>query len=61
MLSLKELRVLWEQFGDTPIDDADNTEESFLHFPADTYRFDIWTWFEDENPLFIIHKEMYGE
>lgn len=44
----KEIMELWLLFGDVPIDDKDNTEEEFLGFPAGTYRFDIWNWFDEK-------------
>lgn len=42
-----DLEQLWDAFGDTPINDLDEIEEPFLDFPAGTYRFDIWHWFDE--------------
>jgi hypothetical protein len=60
-LDLDTLYVLWKQLGDIPVfpedtDDfeRDSIEEPFLHFPIGTPKEDIWHWFEDKNPLFII-------
>lgn len=44
----KELRQLWRDFGDTPIDDDDCIEEGFLDFETGTDRFEVWHWFDDE-------------
>ena len=45
-----QLKDLWEQFGEIPINDWDEIEKPFLHFPAGTYRFDIWHWFDERWP-----------
>ena len=45
-----QLKDLWEQFGEIPINDCDEIEKPFLHFPAGTYRFDIWHWFDERWP-----------
>ena len=42
-----DLEQLWDGFGDTTINDLDEIEEPFLDFPAGTYRFDIWHWFDE--------------
>ena len=42
-----DLEQLWDAFGDTPINDLDEIEEPVLDFPAGTYRFDIWHWFDE--------------
>lgn len=42
-----DLEQLWDAFGDTPTNDLDEIEEPFLDFPAGTYRFDIWHWFDE--------------
>lgn len=47
---LLTLEELWDKFLDVPINNNDEIEESFLSFPAGTYRFDIWHWFEERCP-----------
>jgi len=42
------VKSIWEEFGDIPIDSAENILEDFYLWPKDTYRIDIWHWF-DEN------------
>lgn len=39
---------LWDQLGDTPVDDEGRIQEVFRHFPVGTDREDIWHWFEAE-------------
>ena len=43
----KDWRALWSQLGDIPIDEDEQIEEPFLHFPIGTEREDIWHWFEE--------------
>jgi hypothetical protein len=47
-------KALWELFSDTPIDNDDYTEKSFLHFFAGTPRFEIMQWFESYFDISII-------
>ena len=49
-LSREELLNLWHDFADIPINDWDEIEAPFLHFPAGTYRFDVWRWFDERWP-----------
>ena len=42
-----DLEQFWDAFGDTAINDLDEIEDPFLDFPALTYRFDIWHWFDE--------------
>ena len=49
-LSMDALLSLWHDFSDVPINDWDEIEVSFMHFPAGTYRFDIWHWFDEHWP-----------
>ena len=42
-----ELETLWKLFGDVPINNDDEIEEDFIDFPAGTYRFEIWHWFDE--------------
>ena len=44
------LLSLWHDFSDIPINDWDEIEKPFLHFPAGTYRFEIWHWFDERWP-----------
>jgi hypothetical protein len=44
---------LWAKLGDIPIDNEENLEEKFEHFPIGTGKFEIWGWFEDEFDLSV--------
>ncbi len=45
----KELKELWEKFGDIPMNpETEKIEAPFLHFETGTDKEDIWHWF-DEN------------
>lgn len=57
MLSLTTLKNMWDAF-DTPIDDEERLEESFLGFPAGTPRMDVWHWFDDQ---FAKHNTSLGQ
>ena len=38
----------WEAFGDIPlVEDGDEIDANFLHFPKGTDRFEIWHWLEE--------------
>lgn len=43
----ENLRDLWIAFGDVPIDDNDQIEDSFLGWAVGTDRFSIWQWFDE--------------
>ena len=59
MKTMEELRRLWVELGDIPVDCDDNTELDFLGFDAGTDKLAIWHWFEDQNPDFVVHDELY--
>lgn len=60
MKKLKELYELWDAFGNTPVKSDGVIEEQFLHFESGTDRYDVWDWFECQNPLFIVGEVMMG-
>ncbi len=45
-----ELKKMWNEFGNIPINDSDETEQDFYHWEKGTYRFDIWLWFDEKLP-----------
>lgn len=57
--SLDELKVLWGQLSDVPIDGEDCLDGDFLHFESGTPREDVWAWFESQHPDFSV-AEMQG-
>lgn len=42
----KIYKKAWDSFADVPIDEQENIEHGFLHFPTGTNRFEIWHWFD---------------
>lgn len=55
------LRRLWAELGDIPINDRDEIEEPFLHFERGTDRFEIWHWFDDRYPGGVVALMQYNE
>ena len=65
LLTLQDYYKLWEDLGNKPVaqsyeDDPDTLQSAFLHFPVGTHREDIWHWFEDQHPEFIVGEVMQG-
>jgi len=58
--TLAELRALWGVLGDVPVADDDTIEIPYLHFQAGTPKEDIWHWFEDQHPRFIVGEVQQG-
>lgn len=49
--SPQELRMLWEEFGDLPMNpETECMEAPFQGFPAGTHREEIWHWFDERYP-----------
>lgn len=65
-MELRKLYTLWSLLGDVPVDDEGNIERRFsvflpyTLFPVGTPREDIWHWFEQQNPRFIVGEVMEG-
>ena len=60
MKTMTELKNLWRQLGDIPINNNEKIDKGFLHFPRGTHREEIWHWFEDQNKEFSVGKAMVG-
>lgn len=45
----KEIEELWGKLSNIPIDENEDIEEEFLHFPVGTNREDIWHWFDKQH------------
>lgn len=43
------LEQVWDSFGDVPIDDKEEIEHAFMHWPSGTDRFEIWHWFDEKH------------
>ena len=51
---------LWSTLSEMPIDEGDCIENDFEHFPAGTFRQDIWAWLESEFEI-RIYDLMFSE
>lgn len=64
VIPMNELYQLWDQLGDVPTtfegDDVDCIEQPFLQFEVGTHREEIWRWFEEKNPQFLVGEVMTG-
>lgn len=47
-LSKRTIETLWAEFADCPINDMDETLESFCGWPVFTDREEIWRWFDEQ-------------
>lgn len=47
-LSKKAIETLWAEFADCPINDMEETLESFCGWPVFTDREYIWRWFDEQ-------------
>ncbi len=54
MHTLEELKKLWEEFGNIPVNEDDEIEEYFHIFPVGTPKLDVWLWFDGELPNGIV-------
>ena len=53
-MKICHLKMLWEQFGNIPIDENECIEKDFYAFDCmfekGTNKFDIWHWFDEKCP-----------
>ncbi|WP_336129443.1 hypothetical protein [Mesoflavibacter sp. CH_XMU1422-2] len=49
-MTIENLKIMWEEFSNIPIDLNDEIDEDFYHWEKGTYRFDIWHWFDEKLP-----------
>ena len=49
----KEVKKIWEELSNIPVDNEDLIETNFLHFEAGTPKFDVWHWIEDKHNVSI--------
>lgn len=45
-MTRKDIEKLWSRLEDVPVDNDDKTESDFHVWPAGTYKYDIWHWFD---------------
>lgn len=59
--SLPALYELWDQLSDVPVcPDGEVIEEEFHTFAAGTPTWEIWHWFEAQNPGFLVGEVQCG-
>jgi hypothetical protein len=46
-VNIRLAHAIWEVLGDLPVNENNETDEQFLHFPVGTHREEIWHWLED--------------
>ncbi len=49
-MKITELKKMWSEFGDIPVNDNDEIELDFYYWEKGTDRFDIWQWFDELLP-----------
>ena len=49
-MTMTDLKMMWEEFADVPINRDDEIEQYFYFWEKGTYRFDIWHWFDEKLP-----------
>lgn len=49
-MSIEEIKKLWDEFSEIPVDDDDRILRDFRDFPAGTDRFEVWHWFDGMCP-----------
>jgi len=57
-MTLDEIKKLWNEFADIPIDNNDAIKCNFHHFNKGTNRFDVWSWFDRICPNGVKHDLM---
>ncbi|MFP2386053.1 hypothetical protein [Enterobacter ludwigii] len=60
---MTRLNSLWRELGNMAVREGEGMlviSEPFIHFPAGTPVFDIWTWFEASNKYFVVACKLYG-
>jgi hypothetical protein len=61
MINLIEIKKLWNDLGDIPVNDREEIDETFLHFQIGTSIYDIWHWFEDTYSISVHDYLMFPE
>jgi hypothetical protein len=49
-MTIIELKKMWKEFADVPINSDDEIEVDFYYREKGTYRFDIRHWFDEKLP-----------
>lgn len=56
---MKNIKKLWQQLGDIPINNNEEIEERFLHFNIGTDIYTVWHWFEENFDISVAEDLMY--
>lgn len=59
MKTLEELKELWDELGDIPVNNNDEIEKDFLGYPAGTDKLEIWDWFDEQCPNRLVEDLMF--
>lgn len=55
MKTMSQLQKLWSTLADIPVtEDGQRLDEGFLHFEAGASVEDVWHWFEQQHPSFVV-------
>lgn len=57
-MKLEELKKLWDELGDIPINETDGIDEHFHLWAKGTDKEEIWIWFDDMCPNGIVQDLM---
>lgn len=58
-MTIEELKKLWDEFSDVPVDNNDGIEREFHGFKVGTDRMEIWKWFDGKCPNGLV-KDILG-
>lgn len=47
-MTQEEIRELWQQLGDVPVNEEDEIDEDFDIWEKGTDKFEIWHWFDEK-------------
>lgn len=59
-LTLRELYALWDEGQNVPVDENDRIETLWVGFYPGTPREEVWRWFEQQHPKFLVAEVMAG-
>jgi len=60
-MNRKEARKIWDDLGNIPVNENEEIDEIFLHFPIGTNIYDIWHWFENTYDLSVHNDLMFNK
>ena len=53
------LKTMWEEFEDVPVDEDERIETKFYEWPVGTPKMEIWHWFDSMSPTGLA-KDFFG-